>query len=142
MEPRHTPSAQWFSHKFHGPGLAYEVALSLYVDQIAWFNGPFHAATSDITIFRDGLEGMIPEGQLAIGDSGYSSSDRTSVIQENDSPEVLDFKNRARARQENIYERMKRFAIIGTRFRYSVDKACLVLVQYDIDNGRPLNNVL
>ena len=42
---------------------AYEIALSLYVNQIAWFNGPFPAATADITIFRDELEGMIPEGQ-------------------------------------------------------------------------------
>ena len=90
---------------------------------------------------------MIPEGQLAIGDSGYSISDRTAVIQDGEIPEVLDFKNRARARQENINKRLKRFDIIGTRFRYHHDnhrvvfEACVVLVQYDIENGRPMNSV-
>ena len=87
-------TAQWFSHKSHGPALAYEIAMSLYVNQIAWINWPYPAATAGITIFRHGLEAMIPEGQLAIGDSGYSISDRTAVLQDGEIPEVLDFKNR------------------------------------------------
>ena len=142
------PSSKWFSHKSHGPALAYEIALSLYVDQIAWFNGPYRAATADITIFRDGLEARIPDGKLAVGDSGYSSSEKVSIIQENDSEEVRQFKERARARQENINERLKRFDILDNRFRYDSKKhrvvftAGLVLVQYDIENGRPLLSVL
>jgi len=147
-EPRKLPSSKWFSHKSHGPALAYEIALSLYVDQIAWFNGPYRAATADITIFRDGLEARIPDGKLAVGDSGYSSSEKVSIIQENDSEEVRQFKERARARQENINERLKRFDILDNRFRYDAKKhrvvftAGLVLVQYDIENGRPLLSVL
>ena len=55
----------------------------------------------------------------------------------------------ARARlKENINEILKRFDILDNRFRYDSKKhrvvftAGLVLVQYDIENGRPLLSVL
>jgi len=34
-------SATWYSHKFHGAGLRYEVGLSISTGQIVWVNGAF-----------------------------------------------------------------------------------------------------
>jgi hypothetical protein len=31
----------WFSHKFKGPGVQYEVALNIMMEDIVWINGPF-----------------------------------------------------------------------------------------------------
>ncbi len=115
-----------------------------------WICGPFPASRPDINIFREeGLEDAIPEGKLAIGDSAYAASSRkVSVIHDSDSEKLKAFKNRARARQENFNERLKRFKILGQRFNYRHEKhgavveAICVLTQYDIENGRPLNNVL
>ena len=149
-EPRREASAGWYSHKFNGPGLAYELALSIHTDQLVWIRGPFPASRPDINIFREeGLEDAIPEGKLAIGDSGYSAAyDKVSIIRDTDSKELKAFKMRARARQENFNERLKRFKILGQTFKYKHEKHCAVveaicvLTQYDIENGRPLNDVL
>ena len=112
-EPRRTPSARWFSHKFHGPGLAYELACSIHTHQLAWIRGPYPAATHDLAIFREELEGTIPVGKLVVADSGYSSSPKVSTVLESDSVELATFKERAKARQENFNERIKRFQILG-----------------------------
>ncbi len=29
----------WYSHKFHGPGVRYDVALSIEIPKIVWANG-------------------------------------------------------------------------------------------------------
>ena len=81
---------------------------------------------------------MIPDGQLAIG---YSNSECTSSILDD---KVLEYKNRARARQENINERLKLFDVMETHQHdehFDALRACFVLVEYDIDNGNPLNIV-
>ena len=52
FEPRRDPSSKWYSHKFHGPGLSYELAISLWSNNVLSVRGPFPASTHDITIFR------------------------------------------------------------------------------------------
>eukprot|EP00171_Calliarthron_tuberculosum_P006568 IDg6568t1 len=47
----------WYSHKFKGPGLRYEVALAIETGEIVWVHGPFQAgAFNDVAIFRVGLK--------------------------------------------------------------------------------------
>jgi len=42
----------WFSHKFKGPGVRYEVGLCIRTGDIVWINGPFPCGQyPDITIF-------------------------------------------------------------------------------------------
>ena len=46
-------SRVWYTQKFAGPGLRYELAVSLFNGDIVWYNGPFAPGTNhDITIFR------------------------------------------------------------------------------------------
>jgi hypothetical protein len=53
-EFRTDPGSKWYSHKFNGSGLSYEVCCDLVEDHIVWVNGPFPASYHDITIFCGG----------------------------------------------------------------------------------------
>ena len=50
-------SKKWFSNKFNGPGLQYEVAINIQTGDIVWINGPYKCgAWTDIKIFRHKLK--------------------------------------------------------------------------------------
>jgi hypothetical protein len=121
-DPNRPKDPRNFSHKIHGPAVSYEVALSIHESRIVSINGPFPAATHDLTIFRSKLEAMIPHGSKAIADKAYASSNKISISCSQDSPELRRFKSRARARQEALWRRLKRFKCLGDRYRHRIDK--------------------
>lgn len=143
------PTKQWYSHKFNGPGVAYEVAVHVRADKIVWISGTFKAGVSDLSIFRqeNGLKEKIPIGKKLIADNGYIGEAQLSTPNAFDSVAVKLFKQRARARHENVNGRLKRFNILSQPFRHEVDKhgvvftAVCVLTQYALDNGSPLFDV-
>jgi hypothetical protein len=59
QEVRTSPDSKWYSQKFSGPGFSYEVCVDILKDRIVWVNGPFPAATHDITIFRGGTKKLV-----------------------------------------------------------------------------------
>jgi hypothetical protein len=143
------PSSCWYSHKFNKAGLAYEVAVAIYHDQICWVNGPFPAGQNDMRIFKKengGLKSKIPDGKRLIGDKGYTGEPELMAAKnEFDPPEVKEFKNRSKARQETINQKLKSFAILSGVFRSkgkqrlkkhkAAFEACAVIIQYELDNG-------
>jgi hypothetical protein len=150
-EARKNPTAKVYSHKTHGPAVAYELGLAIYEDRLVWINGPFDASTHDIAMFRSehdpgsGLMSHIPEGKRAIADSGYKGEPtRVTTHRENHSKEMRKFINRVRARHENFNARIKSFKILSERFRSdrvhhkSAFESVCVLCQYDLENGHPL----
>lgn len=147
QEPRTTPSAGWYSSKFNKAGLAYEIGVSVYHDKIVWVNGPFPAGQNDLRIFRkeNGLMSKIPDGHRGIGDEGYvGEPGKAATRNEFDPPEVKDLKRRAKARQESVNSKLKAFGILKNVFRTTgkqrlekhqlAFEACLVIVQYELDN--------
>lgn len=65
-------SKRWYSHKFKGPGLRYEVALSILGGDIVWTNGPFPCGSwPDISIFRAGLIDELRPMEMVEADKGY-----------------------------------------------------------------------
>ena len=65
-------SKQWYSHKFNGPGLRYEVGLCIISGDIVWIHGPFPAgAWPDISIFRHAMKHHLEEGERVEADKGY-----------------------------------------------------------------------
>jgi DDE superfamily endonuclease len=150
-EPRKKPSAKWYSHKFNKPGLAYEIAVSVYSSKVVWVRGPFPAGTGDLSIFKrlvKGLKYKMPNGTKAIADRAYTSESVCATRNDEfDDPRVRKFKRRARARHENFNARIKVYNALTIPFRHGVEKhgavfdvAC-ILVQYDMDNGHPLFEV-
>ena len=65
-------SSLWFSHKFKASAITYEVVVSIDSGDIVHINGPFYAGDwPTIVIFRDGLIGMLDEGEKGEVDAGY-----------------------------------------------------------------------
>ena len=155
-EVRSDPGKKWYSHKSHGAGFAYELAIAIRSNRLVWMNGPFYASKSDITMFRYGdgdeeepgrnLRDMIPNGKRAIADSGYSGEDgkTCSITRRSDSDEVKEFKARAKSRQEQFNAKVKAFTCTATEFRQGMEvhaaafESVCVLLQYDMEYGHNL----
>lgn len=138
-----------FSHKFHGPGLAYELALDLWSNQLVWVIGPFKAGSSDKQIFKLELKKKIPAGKKLVTDGGYASKTMPECATPNaNDPEPLRvFKARAKMRQESFHSRVKKFDCLNEPFRHSAARhktcfmAACVIAQYDIELCTPLLDV-
>ena len=73
MEP--SPfSPKWFSHKFRGPGIRYELALCIRTGDIVWAYGGFPCGEwPDLKLARDLFAVLgLREGEKAIADRGYN----------------------------------------------------------------------
>lgn len=155
-EPRTDPGSKWFSHKFNGPGVSYELAISLWSNDVVSIRGPFPASMHDITIFRGGKKDEFPKDpqalifkikdtQRVVGDSGYEGEpDKVGITRQGDSKEAKAFKARAKSRHESFNSRLKAFQILDLPFRHGFDKhqtafdSVCILCQYDIENGHGL----
>jgi len=96
-------------------------------DRIVWVNGPFPAATHDITIFRGGtkkagehtwrkssLYHKMPPGKRLIGDLGYvGEADKISTTLGGHSAETKKFFALYKSRQETLFSRYKVLNIFG-----------------------------
>eukprot|EP00804_Cyclotella_cryptica_P013907 CCRYP_002431-RA/>CCRYP_002431-RA protein AED:0.29 eAED:0.34 QI:0/0/0/1/0/0/4/0/136 len=113
-EFRCDPNSKWWSHKFNGPGVSFEVVCDPVYGKIRWINGPQPVSVHDITFLRGGKKGKmntwnrsslyfnVPESVKLVGDSAYAGQpDKIKVAFE----------------------------------------AADVLVQYDIENGHSLFEV-
>ena len=150
----------YFSFKHHAAGFNYEVGVDLFTSRCIWLRGPFKAGTyNDAKMFREG--GLMAKlkrlGKKAIGDEGYRGfPDQISSANSLDSPEVKEFKARARQRHETYNSKLKLFAILSDRFRCKNNpndnftvaeklqmafEAVNVLVQYKMEHGEKLYDV-
>ena len=96
-----TVNQGYWSHNFNAAaGLAYEIAVAIFSDNIVWVNGLFHAGMSDLQIFKEkGLVKLLSVAkERAVADGTYihwAASQRGHW-----SLDWKSAKNRYRARQE------------------------------------------
>ena len=138
----------WYSHKFLGPGVRYEIALGITTGYIVWINGPFPCSCADITIFRMGLKSLLYEaGEKAEADRGYRGEKNTISLPSDDVITWKDKwqKNKIRSRHETVNTRLKNWNCLGNKFRHDIRKhscvfrAVAVLTQLSMQyGGRPL----
>jgi hypothetical protein len=137
------------SHKFRHGALKYEIACDVYHSKVVWINGPFRGGESDKNIFGFALKAKIKHGKKAIADGVYGNKtlgdyEKLSLPNPMDSPELNNFKSRARLRQETFNGRLKFFGALCQTFHHNPDnhvhtfEAICVIVQYQMDNGRKL----
>jgi hypothetical protein len=150
QEPRQFPDGRWYSHKFHKAALAYELGISMEESRLVWIKGPYKAATHDVTILRrpNGLKEKMETnhpGKRILADRGYSGEPALCAMRNRfDTVEVRDFKRRGRARHESFNGRIKWFRVLSEVFPVNIRKhkpvfeACCVLMQYEMENGKPL----
>jgi hypothetical protein len=131
------------------PGLAYELAILVYDNQLVWVNGPFPAGQNDLQSFQKPgrLKGRIPTGKRVVGDKGYKDELQISTRNPLDTPAIKALKKRAKARHEMFNGRIKSFKILDECFCHGVAKhkmvfmAVCIFAQYDIENGHPMFDV-
>ena len=148
--PEQTPFWKgWWSHKFNGPALRYEVAICIQTGDIVWVYGPFPAgAWPDIKIFRLGLKHELEPKEKVEADKGYRGdlSIRTPIY--GGSSMYQDQQSAARARHETANRRFKQWNILSRVFRHQLDKhqsvfdAVATITQLSIENGEPLYDVV
>lgn len=130
--PTLSKNPKLWSHKFNGPGLAYELALDIFCSKLVWLKGPLEAGNSDRKIYNSELRQKIPAGKKVVTDGGYRNraDPRIAAPNSQDSEELRTFKARARMRQENFNNRLKRFGCLKNSFRHDRDKHghCFVAV--------------
>ena len=142
----------WFSHKFGGPGVRYEVGVCILTGWIVWVLGPFPCGDwPDISIFRFALKNMLEPNERVEADDGYVGEDPlhvkapASMVHDQDEKRKI-MRSRVRSRHETVNKRLKQFKCLEI-FRHDVQlhgtcfRACAVLTQLEIENGHPLFSV-
>ena len=120
--------------------------LCVSAGRIVWAHGPFPCgAHTDVVIFRKGIKLALANGEMVIGDNGYTDE---KCITGNDQQlmqqEVFE---RVKARHETVNRRLKQFYALGHKFRHGLSRhsicffAVLNLTQLMIDDGAPLFEV-
>lgn len=133
-------NTMWYSKKFNGPGLRYEVGICIQTGHIVWINGPYPCgANHDITIFRKNLKWCLNQNERVEADKGYRGEDLfVSVPEDYRNEEHKKAKNHARARHEQVNQRFKQFQCLHQTFRNDISKhtnifwAAAVVVQLSL----------
>ena len=142
-------SPRWFSHKFNGPALRYEVGLNIRTGDIVWIHGPFPAGEwPDLRISRYGIVHHLLPGEMLLGDGGFADGYQFFVTPTGLNEAVDRMMALVRARHETVNRRFKTWGILYQVFRHDKNKHGLIfgaiaqLEQLQIENGRPLFQVL
>jgi len=142
QEP-HPFSTQWYSHKFKGPGLRYELAVCILTGYIVWYFGPFPAGKSDLQIYRIRLKTILGPNEKVVADKGYRGDYTVDTPFDAKSDVHKKMMNTARARHETINARLKKWGVLKQEFRHHRSKhgqcfeAVAAVTQLEIQNGCP-----
>ena len=118
---------KWFSHKFKGPGLRYEVAVGIYNGVICWINGPFPCGSwPDALIAKDALHYSLEKNERYVADKGYRACEPVAITPTGLQRFIDRQLGTLRARHENINRRLKEFGILQQKFRHSLTKHGIV----------------
>lgn len=136
-------STSWFSHKFKGPGIRYEVGLCIKTGSIVWkFGGYPCGKFPDLKLAREAYIWSIEDGEKTIADKGYN--DQRFFILPNDTNSR--FHKMIMSRHETVNKRIRQFNILKQTFRHSLElhpkifHAVVNITQLNIQNGEPLFN--
>ena len=166
QEFRCDPSSKWWSHKFNGPGVSFEVVTDPVDGKIRWINGPQPASVHDLTFLRGGQAGKmntwdrdslyfnVPDGVKLVGDSAYAGQlDKVTTTQDAHKASTKKLFGRIKSLNEKANGRFKNFRAVRDSFRHGKNEndklkkikmafeATAVLVQYDIESGHDLYEV-
>jgi hypothetical protein len=124
-------STIWSSHKLGGgPGLNYEIGLSIYKAKLIWIHGPTPPGLhNDLDVAKEKLIPAMRQfneirpqvNRRILGDGIYAAkavADIFSVKNEFDPREIEEFKDRAMARHEFFNNHLKKWSILSTMFRH------------------------
>ena len=142
---------KWYSYKFNGSALRYDVALCIRTGWICWINGPFLPGIwNDLEIFRSELATCLEPNERVEADDGYEAEAPFKVKCPSSmtiAPERKAMMSRVGKRQETVNRRFKQWKILKSVFRHDLTMHCrvfsaiAVITQLAIENGEPLFQV-
>jgi hypothetical protein len=121
QEPRPF-SKSWFSHKYNGPGVRYEVGICIKTGWIVWVNGPFKCGDCPDHVIVDlpgGLHDSLDHGERYIADKIYKSSLAINPYDSSCDYEKI-YMGLCRGRHETLNRLFKTFQVIGNVFHRHV----------------------
>jgi hypothetical protein len=136
---------KWFSHKFHGPGLRYEIGLAIHTGKIVWINGGYPCGQfPDLKIARELYTSVVEFGELTLADLGYRDAN-FFITPRNLNGFLTASKHKIiMQRHETVNRRFKQFAILRNTFRNKIEKhsscvrAIANMIQVSMNNGEKL----
>lgn len=140
-------SSIWWSHKFNGPGVRYEVASCIKTGDIVWFRGPFPCNISDREIFDSFLATKLLPWEGVEADSGYTGRSQIFTPGVGKTRKERKQKSQARGRHENVNGRLKVFGVMRRwnnpdTAKHNVFARCVaVIVQMSFSLGENLYDV-
>ena len=121
---------RWFSKKFKGPGVRYEVGISIQTGWIVWINGPYPCGEwPDLKIaLLGGLVDMFVGDERAVADKGYRGYLQYFDVpwRHLDNPQQIRRKQLARARHETVNGRFKKWRALKAVWRHDLLKHGMV----------------
>lgn len=108
----------YYSHKFNGPGLKYEVGVTIQTGRICWINGPHKAGKKDDTIFNETLSGALFDDEVVEVDGGYKGNRKFKSPEVASSRQERKQKSIVRGRHECVNGRLKIFNVLQVPFRH------------------------
>ena len=146
QEPVQPRDPIWWSHKYNGPAVKYEICVGTTSRNIVWVNGPFPGARNDNRIFwEDGLADNLYEGERLIADAGYHDRPgEREVFEKINNKNDQDPKDRMisliRSRHETVNRRFKEWGCLGKTFRHNVQDHARCF--FAVANLVQLNNMM
>ena len=139
---------KWYSHKFKGPGLRYEVAICIKIGWIVWVNGPFPAGEwPDRKIAQAGINHHLDENECYVGDGGYYNGQQWAETPTGYNNHEQKMYAMARARHETVDRQFKQFGCLSNTYRHKLQKhgamfhAIANITQLAIMDNEPLFQV-
>lgn len=136
---------RWYSHKFRGPGLRYEIGLCVRTGKIVWKHGGYPCGEyPDLKLAREAYVLSTQPLELTLADKGYNDKNHFLLPTAQNSASH----KRIMARHETVNKRIKQFRVLKDTFRNSLEKHPMVfhavvnLTELMIENGEPLFSVI
>ena len=133
---------KWYSHKFNGPGLRYEIGICIKTGWVVSFTGPFECGSwPDLNIFRAKMKQWLGTSEHVVADSGYRGDPKVITSHDHIGFEHQHVMNTARARHETFNAHLKAWGILKQIFRHDISKhhiafrSVLVIEQMRIMEG-------
>ena len=115
-------SPTWYSHKFKGAGLRYEVGVAIATGWIVWVFGPFPCgACNNLGVARTMVQTMMETDKMYVGDKGYQDGGLfgyTPTGQHNYQQRV---EGLARARHETVNGQLKKWNVLSNKFWHPLE---------------------
>ena len=120
-EPGKEMDTKWYSPKLNGPGLKYEVAISIRTGHIVWVSGGIPCGRwNDLDFAKANFLLQLPQGEKIIADDGYCTSSR--FICPSNRPNAENTIRRLLARHETVNGILKSFRGLSSMFRHELFK--------------------